>query len=153
MGQYFMVVNKTRKEYIYGHPFGHGIKFSEHKGNNLMMEAFLHLIASGGRWAGNEVELAGDYAKEEHFKAGSWYTLYEIADMEFKDISYQAMSWLCSMDFDYWQRLALSIRNGGNLVSHPPEFRFLLTPRSPAPVNIPEKYRATDTGGWPLEVV
>ena len=75
MGQYYLVVNLDKKEYMCNHNFGGGIKLCEHGG--MIMDALKALLADGngrgggdlrsenpiiGSWAGNRVMFAGDYA-------------------------------------------------------------------------------------------
>jgi len=84
MGQYFIPVNVTKKEYIHAHAFGDGLKMGEwtHTGSRTM-QALKALQAS--RWKGDEVVYAGDYEHEE---------LYRQAREEFTDVSEQAKTLL-----------------------------------------------------------
>lgn len=83
MGQYYYVVNVTKKQYLHPHKFGEGIKlleFSQSAGGT--MTALAALLADGngrgggdigssdplvGSWAGDTIVIAGDYADEGKF--------------------------------------------------------------------------------------
>ena len=71
MGQYFIKINKTKKEYIDTYTFGDGAKFLEFMSSDMgMKEATMMLLTNGGRkdnylghWSGDAVEVLGDYAE------------------------------------------------------------------------------------------
>ena len=71
MGQYFITINKTKKEYIDTYTFGDGAKFLEFMSSDMgMKEATMMLLTNGGRkdnylghWSGDAVEVLGDYAE------------------------------------------------------------------------------------------
>jgi hypothetical protein len=74
MGQYFLIVNTTKKEYLHPHRFGEGLKFMEFtlEGSGIM-HGLAHLLAQSsegvaidhpeitGRWIGDHVVIVGDY--------------------------------------------------------------------------------------------
>lgn len=80
MGQYFKVINKTKKEFINPHTFGNGLKLWEivASGSGVLQGLGL-LLAEGhieynkkyepipstiiGRWQGDSIAIVGDYAK------------------------------------------------------------------------------------------
>lgn len=66
MGQYYKPINLDKKQYVYSHDFGNGLKLMEHSyvGNEFVavVEA---LIAEGGAWHGDRIVWAGDYADPE----------------------------------------------------------------------------------------
>jgi len=66
MGQYYKPINLDKKQYVYSHDFGSGLKLMEHSwiGNQFVgvVEA---LIAKGGDWHGDRIVWAGDYADSE----------------------------------------------------------------------------------------
>ena len=81
MGQYFKVVNKTKKEYLSPYTFGNGAKMWEivASGKGVLQGLGL-LLAEGhyidgdetpthksliGRWVGDSITMVGDYAKCE----------------------------------------------------------------------------------------
>ena len=109
MGQYYLVVNKDKKEYLDPHKFGSGLKLMEFSGDGeSVMQGLAVLLADGngrgggdlesssslvGSWAGDRIVVAGDYADEGKFtegeidQKGDKYNLYFLADKEYKDIS------------------------------------------------------------------
>lgn len=64
MGQYYTFVNMDKKERLYSHSFGSGLKLMEscYVGNEYM-EAISHLLA--GPWKGDRVLYCGDYAWDD----------------------------------------------------------------------------------------
>lgn len=83
MGQYFITINKTKKEYIDTYTFGDGAKFLEFMSSDMgMKEATMMLLTNAGdstmikdftgqgtdevlymgHWSGDAVEVLGDYA-------------------------------------------------------------------------------------------
>jgi hypothetical protein len=67
MGQYYSPVSMERKEHVYSHDFGNGLKLMEHSyiGNNFVA-VVENLIAKGGHWYGDRIVWAGDYADPEN---------------------------------------------------------------------------------------
>ncbi len=80
MGQYHYVVNLTKKEFLYPHKFGDGLKLLEFgMSANGTMTALAVLLSNSrnrgggdlcsddeewyGRWAGDNIVIAGDYAE------------------------------------------------------------------------------------------
>ena len=93
MGQYFLVVNTTKKEYLHPHRFGEGLKFMEFTLDGFgVMHGLAHLLAQSsdgvhmdnpeitGRWIGDHVVIVGDYDDSGLFDAA-----YE--SNEYNDIS------------------------------------------------------------------
>ena len=66
MGQYYKPINIDKKQYVYSHDFGNGLKLMEHSyvGNNFV-QVVEGLIAEGGAWHGDRIVWAGDYADFE----------------------------------------------------------------------------------------
>ena len=73
MGQYFLVVNTTKKEFLHPHKFGNGLKFLEFATEECsIMLGLAHLLAQSsegvthddkeitGRWIGAQVLIVGD---------------------------------------------------------------------------------------------
>lgn len=108
MGQYYKIVNLDKQEYLHGHKMDSGIKLMELGGTPAM--ALLVLCADGngrgggdfgdrspnsvaGRWAGDRIVVAGDYAdKGRHIPASMRdahddENLYDVAEEHFADIS------------------------------------------------------------------
>jgi hypothetical protein len=93
MGQYFIAVNKTKKEYVRPWDIGGLAKLWEWYANHTA-GIFPHLLRKSngrgggdinfenpqfaGRWAGDEVYLVGDYDESN---------LYEIAQSQYHNIS------------------------------------------------------------------
>ena len=69
MGQYYKPSSLDKKEHVYSHDYHNGLKLMEHSwvGNNFVM-AVESLIAKGGRWFGDRIVWAGDYADAEEPK-------------------------------------------------------------------------------------
>lgn len=93
MGQYYLVVNKTKKEYLYPHEFGSGLKALEFLPDGRVTAGLGILLlktdGSGGgdlhsdssligSWAGDEIYIVGDYDSSK---------LYQLAEKKYKDIS------------------------------------------------------------------
>ena len=107
MGQYWLVVNLDKREYVHPHPVGSGLKLWEqvaaHPGTGtalVILCAAQREVRGGGdlemhykeakevigRWAGDRIAIVGDYAEPEdlpeHFEADLIYDLcssvYEI---------------------------------------------------------------------------
>ena len=93
MGQYFLIVNTTKKEYLHPHRFGEGLKFMEFTVDGCgIMHGLAHLLAQSssgvaiddlevtGRWVGDHVVIVGDYDE-----SGVFDEAYESDD--YHDIS------------------------------------------------------------------
>lgn len=100
MGQYFIVVNLDKQEYLHAHAFGQGLKLGEftHGGNGCMAALAVLLADNGageesaslGRWLGDRVAIVGDYgATPDHFgiESATEETMYSHARECFKDVS------------------------------------------------------------------
>lgn len=110
MGQYYKIVNKTKKQYLEPHTFGNGVKLMEFVSDGRgVLQGLAILLADGngrgggdlhsdnkliGSWAGDEVYITGDYADSG---------LYEKAE-NYKDISVDVYCCLCEDDW-YKQQL------------------------------------------------
>ena len=66
MGQYYYPVSIEKKEHVYSHNYENGLKLMEHSwvGNNFV-KVVERLISKGGRWFGDRIVWAGDYADNE----------------------------------------------------------------------------------------
>lgn len=103
MGQYYLVVNLDKKEYINPHKFGDGAKLMEFasSGGGTMLALGI-LLADGnglgggdlqdvedlpivGSWAGNRIVIVGDYAETKY--RGIKAPLYDTAKANFVDVS------------------------------------------------------------------
>lgn len=99
MGQYHIVCNLTKREYLHAHDFGDGLKLLEFgaDGGGTMLALALLLAASNGRgggdyngeipgrpligsWAGDSIAIIGDYHEPDdvpgrHLPAGFYETV------------------------------------------------------------------------------
>lgn len=103
MGQYYYVVNVTKKQYLHPHKFGDGLKLMEFgpSGDGTMAGLAILLADGNGRgggdlhsdktvigsWAGDQIVIAGDYADAGRFVDDPTLNLHEIASRDFEDIS------------------------------------------------------------------
>ena len=131
MGQYHITVNLDKREYIYPHHIGLGLKQAEQIGGfDATMGDIIFLLLSIsndrgggdvkptedikhllGRWAGDRVLVVGDYSEEydvdlPDFSANE---LYSLAKKEFTDISPEInkmirILWGMAVDGGAWQR-------------------------------------------------
>jgi hypothetical protein len=66
MGQYFKPISIEKNEHVYSHDYSNGLKLMEHSWvGNHFVAAVEGLIAKGGRWYGDRIVWAGDYADPE----------------------------------------------------------------------------------------
>lgn len=97
MGQYHVVYNKDKKEFVHAHRIGNGLKLMEQVGWDQSTSTALFLLLANsngrgggdanehpmiGRWAGDRVVIQGDYA--EPTDTGF---ITEEEKNEYKDIS------------------------------------------------------------------
>jgi hypothetical protein len=89
MGQYFLVVNLDKREFIHPHAFGDGLKLAEFgRSGDGTMFALAVLLSDGfrergddpviGSWAGDRVVVTGDYAAAGRFTVDEWRNLYAV---------------------------------------------------------------------------
>jgi len=94
MGQYFVMVNKDKKQYLYPRTFGDGLKLLEFgcsaEGTLTALTLLLRQSNEGGggdyngddkivgSWAGNRIVIVGDYDKS---------LLYFLAHKNYEDVS------------------------------------------------------------------
>lgn len=83
MGQYYTGVNVSNMEWVDPYDYGNGAKLMEHSyiGNNFVEAVEFLLIDNGegdkGRWSGNRIVWAGDYANAEPMQGNNLYSLVE----------------------------------------------------------------------------
>jgi hypothetical protein len=115
MGQYYLIVNLDKKQYLHPHPCGDGLKLLEFGCSAYgTLTALAILLADGngrgggdlrstnpviGSWAGDRVVIAGDYADDGKFTDGLKCTLFDLASDSYQDISRQALR---AMADDEW---------------------------------------------------
>lgn len=98
MGQYYKVVNLDKHEYLHGHDLGTGVKAWEWGANPQLGHALSLLLVNSpekrgggdfsptvegavGRWAGDRILLAGDYAEDEDVESIPHLSLlYSLCD-------------------------------------------------------------------------
>jgi hypothetical protein len=86
MGQYYKAVNASNMEWVEPHDFDNGAKLMEHSyiGNSFVEAVEFLLIDDGegnrGRWSGNKIVWAGDYANGEPLDGNNLYSLAEEKD-------------------------------------------------------------------------
>lgn len=114
MGQYYKVVNVTKKQYLSPHAFGSGLKLKEFAsdGCSVMTGLAILLANSNGRgggdlisdneivgsWAGDKIVIAGDYAGPgDSCEPDAGLNLYDSCDDDdqYEDISYQVVHAMC----------------------------------------------------------
>jgi hypothetical protein len=112
MGQYFIVVNEDKREWIHPHRFGDGMKFWEFCGSSYGLLAGLAVLlrksseGGGGDWAGYS---APPGAFSRHPVVGSWAgdrvsivgdydkgTLYADAMDSYRDVSFDVIKALAT---------------------------------------------------------
>lgn len=111
MGQYYKIVNLTKKQYLHPHKFGDGLKLLEFGSSGMgTLLGLAVLLADGnnrgggdlrcddpliGAWAGDRIVVTGDYADEGNFliasKKNQGKNLYVVADEQYEDISYKVV--------------------------------------------------------------
>lgn len=116
MGQYYLIVNLTKKQFLHPHKFGDGLKLMEFGGSGSgTMLGLAVLLASGngrgggdlhsenpiiGTWAGDKIVIAGDYDDEGKFVRGK-RNLFFVAEEKYEDISAKVIEAL--MDDSYYK--------------------------------------------------
>jgi len=115
MGQYYLIVNIDKKEYIHPHKFGDGLKLLEFGASSCgTMTGLAILLADGngrgggdlrsdhtiiGSWAGDRIVVAGDYADEGKFisenEGDPAINLYDYAEEHFEDVSEAVITAMC----------------------------------------------------------
>ena len=116
MGQYYKVVNTTKKQTLSPHAFGSGAKLMEFTSDGgTIMQGLGILLADGnnrgggdlrsdnkliGSWAGDSIVITGDYADEGKFTEDKTKNLYDEAQ-GYRDVSLEVIEAL--MDDNYWE--------------------------------------------------
>lgn len=104
MGQYYKIVNLTKKQFMNPHDFGDGAKLCEFGDSRSgVMFALAALLASGnnrgggdirsddpiiGSWAGDQIAIVGDYDDEGKFGVPEeGQNMYSYAGDNYKNVS------------------------------------------------------------------
>lgn len=114
MGQYYKVVNITKKQVMNPYTFGSGGKLMEFSSDAMsIMQGLAILLADGngrgggdlhsenpiiGSWAGDQIVVTGDYADPGKFVEYPQRNLYDVAS-DYEDISLKVIGLLCE---DSW---------------------------------------------------
>jgi|SRR5690349_1766844 len=104
MGQYFLIANITKKEYLIGNCAGHGLKFIEQYNTMVLLRYLIRQSTEGGggdidydgkycgRWAGDRITMVGDY-DESH--------LFDKAQNKFINITHGVLDeWNSVVEYD-----------------------------------------------------
>lgn len=94
MGQYFIAVNTTKREWIHPHRFGDGLKFPELCSSGYGFLAGLATLIKQtndpvddlpivGSWAGDNITLPGDYDSRQ---------IYHDAMDSYRDVSFDVLA-------------------------------------------------------------
>ena len=98
MGQYYYVVNLDKKEFLYPHKLGDGLKLWEICAGGGTSMALVALLADGngrgggdfnahplvGSWCGDRIVVAGDYADNGRFLKKRKFTKKESERLDFE---------------------------------------------------------------------
>jgi hypothetical protein len=107
MGQYYLIVNIDKKQFVQPHKCGDGLKLLELACSATgALTALAILLADGnnrgsgdlrshhpaiGSWAGDRIVIAGDYADDGKFTSDPARNLYRVANDEYEDVSGHAL--------------------------------------------------------------
>jgi hypothetical protein len=107
MGQYYLIVNLDKMQFLHPHKCGDGLKLLEFGCSaNGTLTALAILLADGnnrgggdlrsnhpiiGSWAGDRIVIAGDYADEGKFTGDLARNLYRVAHDKYQDVSRRAL--------------------------------------------------------------
>jgi hypothetical protein len=107
MGQYYLIVNLDKKQFLHPHKCGDGLKLLEFGCGGIgTLTALAILLADGngrgggdlhsqhpviGSWAGDRIIITGDYADDGKFTNDPTLNLYVLAGNEYRDISREAL--------------------------------------------------------------
>ena len=122
MGQYYLVVNLDKRQYLHPHDCLDGMKLMEFAGGNCgTMACLVVLLADGngrgggdldsddpliGSWAGDRIVVAGDYADDGKFLQGEFAgNLFHAAEDNYENISLRAMT--CVARDSYYRGIIL----------------------------------------------
>jgi len=116
MGQYHLIVNLDKKEFLHPHELGDGLKLREFSSGGFSIQGLALLLASSngfgggdfyidtefshipGRWAGDRIVIAGDYDNVEGSPGKNLFT--DCFEGKFQDISYQVLLALLSNEYE-----------------------------------------------------
>lgn len=100
MGQYYLIANIDKKEYLHPHTFNDGLKFLEFSlsGGSTLTALSMLLVAGYGQGIGEEVEhrIVGSWAGDRICIVGDYYDdkafpTYDAIKKKYMDISMQVL--------------------------------------------------------------
>lgn len=113
-GQYHIIINLTKREYLHPHNFGDGLKLMEFGLSQCGTMSGLAILLSNsngrgggdldsrnpivGSWAGDNIVIVGDYA-DKYFIDGYEHDLFSYVLDNFKDISFEVIDALCDDEY------------------------------------------------------
>jgi len=123
MGQYYVIINLDKREYLHPHRFDDGMKAKEWLWSGDICRALSVLLIDGdgrgggdvnsplcGRWAGDRIVIAGDYGDKAKFVDKEFLlvgteptNVFDIACEQFNDISREVIEELASLGDKYLQ--------------------------------------------------
>lgn len=113
MGQYFIAVNKTRREYIHPHRFGDGQKFMEFSESSCFLAGLALLLrqssqGGGGDWLGYS---APHDALAQYPCVGSWvgvepHAISIVGDYDVSGLYHDAQGSYTDISFDVMRAMA-----------------------------------------------
>lgn len=138
MGQYYLICNLDKRQYLCPHSFGDGAKLMEFGGSGSgTMLGLAVLLSSGngrgggdlsatdsliGSWAGDRIVIVGDYDDTGKFmnpvqitEGGKNTNLYGYAGKYFEDISYKVIAVLARDDWARQQIISKCFTNHSEL--------------------------------------
>lgn len=129
MGQYYYPASLDKMEGVYSHDFGSGLKLMEHSWvGNKFVGVVGNLISPGGKWYGDRIVWAGDYADHELNECGeetenNIYQLVRDNVIKPRFDESEAFKYLVNLDTNEWvdmYKLPVSeVYNGIDFVIHP----------------------------------
>ena len=151
MGQYYKVINKTKKEYLTPYTFGNGAKLMEFTSDGSgMLQGLSILLANGngrgggdlssesnliGSWSGDSISVEGDYADD------TLWDEIEKKNSKWKDISVETFRVLLS---DSWigDRMRRRIKKSGTKFMVGDELKLMeeLFPKECVEGNLRDKF-------------
>jgi len=138
MGQYYLIVNLDKQQFLHPHKFGSGMKLTEFSGDyQSVMQGLAILLADGnnrgggdlnsedpiiGSWAGDRIVISGDYADVGKFVDDSWIVpmvslddlnVFTFADKSFEDLSDKIIQVIAEAEGSYNRMSKLDLSDPG----------------------------------------
>jgi len=107
MGQYYRPISLDKKECVSPYHYDNGAKLMEHSWiGNSYMRAVETLISKGGKWFGDKIVWAGDYADKElsngfnDYSNKNLYDLYADNEIKVNDPVLESFKYLVNLDMN-----------------------------------------------------